>query len=417
MDLSLIFLLVGCAYIQIVRKDYTESLRDKIVIFCLGYFPVSLVLMNFNRLFPIIFSLNSILVLLNCFVVVLLLSLSCSKIMGSSPHKRIFYFWLYLLICSFWSEAWLPILSGKLTACLVFFGGLALGHQIMLRNKLNLALKLLTCSGLFVIFAFYIFVLPKLAGHNIIENMGWMRIGSRDFLNPNSIAMVLLPFTLVGLIQMFTSLEVVGGKVAFRWFFAGGVLCLLACWLIVRSGSRTGFLSLCAGAIVVFSFKARSWQSRIVLSAFFALVLALVVVYNSTGLRVLSFGPGGGGVLADGRFSEWGAGISSMSVLQMIFGAGGIVRHGLDGLIWGRFLSIYVTIYQASGIVGCLLFAGFIFSVVRQVLRIGKSTMPAACFTIAALVYGVGESGPISPFNIQCLFFGVGVGLLPLQSR
>lgn len=226
--------------------------------------------------------------------------------------------------------------------------------------------------------------------------------------------MVLLPFALIGLIRIFLPISTGTRKNNPFWILAGVGIFIITVWLIIRTGSRCAFLSLCAGAIVVLVFQVRSWQARFAISSLLLTVLAWFIINEYTGLRVLDIRRAEGTIFS-GRMIEWEAALSSMSGLEKVFGTGGITRDSLilGELVWGGYLSIYVTIYQAAGAIGLLLFARFIFSVMQHVLRIGSGVMPAASFITVALFFGIGEAAPIMPFNIQCFFFGFGVGLLP----
>jgi hypothetical protein len=417
MQLSTIILLVGCVYVQIIRKDYSESLRNKIAVVSLAYLPISLTLLHFYALLPIIVMLNKLLILFNCLCVILLLSLLKLRIFRSPLYRSIGIFWLYMLACSFMSNDWLPILSGKLSACLVFFSGAALGQQILLRGNLNQSFKILTIAAIFVLGVIYFFLLDTLIKNIYIENLGWARLGNREIINPNTLAMVILPYALIGITTIYLPRLTNIDESNLFWQAGGVGIVLVSAWLIVRTGSRSAFMSLCGSILVCLFLYARFWKLRMALALILLLIFAWFATNEYTGLRVLDFSGQGEQSLFYGRLVEWQEGISSMSALEKIFGSGGIVRNNFGELVWGGYLSIYVTIYHTAGSIGLALFAIFIFFVIQLIFRKGIKAILGASFITMALLFGVGEASPIMPFNIQCFFFGFGLGLLPIRLK
>ena len=235
--------------------------------------------------------------------------------------------------------------------------------------------------------------------------------------NVNGIALGLAPI-IVCLLSfiLFDVARVKSQPVMKIW--AIGML-LASSFLLLRTGSRNGSLVLIPCAYFVYKKLTTSRQKNYFL-AFLILIGALavgwVVSRQASGIRALSLTFESSNTVDLDSFSSGRIGIfrnllSRMDGLDCIIGKGPLIVRNENGYAVMGAMSVYVTVYHNTGIVGCCLLLVYFVMMFYATRKLGETGLIAFLFFAAWAVTGVAEDSGLTRGQIIRMIQGVSLAL------
>lgn len=215
----------------------------------------------------------------------------------------------------------------------------------------------------------------------------YLRYAASGF-DPNDLAVALAAALPMGLYLL-------GGGGGGGWFnrALGGAFSLVGPTAILVTGSRTGLVSLLAGAVLAMVLGLRlGWGARIALVLFAVMSLLTVneVVPEESWVRLSTLGTEAMAGRFHGRERVWEAGIKAWDNAPIWgVGLGGFRAaaraEGADGVAHNTFVSILVEL----GIIGLVLFLGILISALRTVGRMEAKERDLFLAVGAAVFVGI----------------------------
>lgn len=220
-------------------------------------------------------------------------------------------------------------------------------------------------------------------------------------MNVNMIGILMASYLSMLLVLLMTFLRNSGRKMV---AMLTCVAALLTSYLLIRTGSRNANLVLLPSLwFLVFGFRIKNGKTKKLLVSFallMSIALLVKVTFSNAGANAvrafLYTGPNMStdiNSISSGRIGEFQLLVSRMSDLGHLFGMGleTIQVNGRKSEVSGG-LSVYVTHYYQTGIIGCILMLVYFLKMVRYGLTHGNRGKVALFLFGVWAITGVGES-------------------------